>query len=197
MVFTKREKIIIAATIAVLCVLVLDVYVLTPLLDERAAVKAQKQRLQGKFAQATALLKRRQVLGRKWHRMLADGMTRDPAEAESRLLRSLRDWCADARMELSSLRPERSTEKSQLSEVIVHAAGTGSMAAVSRLLWRIETARIPVKVKMLQLGSRKDGTDDLSLHLRVSTLYAPTGPTTPERAADSPGPRLRPVRGDQ
>ena len=91
MVFTQREKIILAATIAVLCLLVLDVYVLTPLLEERAAVETQKQRLLGRFAQARGLLKRRQLLGPEWHRMLANGMKRDPTEAESQLLRCLRD----------------------------------------------------------------------------------------------------------
>ena len=188
MVFTRREKIIIAATIAVLCLLVLDVYVLTPLWKERAAVKDNRQRLLARFAQARSLLERRQVLGPKWRGMLADGLQRDPAEAESQLLRSLRNWCAEAGVRLSSLRPERSTEKTQLPEATVHAAGTGSMSAVSRLLWRIETARIPVKIRMLQVGSRKEGTDDLSLHVKVSTLYCPDGPGLQRQVARGGGP---------
>ena len=189
MVFTKREKIVVAATVAALCVLVLDVYVLAPLLDERAAAAARKQRLLGKFAKATSLLKRRRLLGRKWDRMLADGMKRDPAEAESQLLRSLRDWATDVGVSLSSLRPERSAEKTELPEVTVHAAATGSMWAVSQLLYRIETARIPVQVTMLQLGSRRDGADDLSLHLRVSTLYAPDRRAADDKAPEMPRPR--------
>jgi len=189
MAFTQREKIIIAATIAVLCLLVLDLYVLTPVLDEREAVGARKQRLLGRFAEATSLLERRRLLGRKWDQMLADGMKQDPVEAESQLLRSLRNWSDDAGVSLSSLRPERSGEKTELPEITVHAAATGSMWSVTRLLHRIETARIPVQVKMLQLGSRKDGADDLSLHLRVSTLYAPDRSNTAESPPKRP--RLR------
>ena len=189
MVFTKREKTIIAATLAALCLLVLDVYVLTPLLDERAAVKANAEQLMAELDRAGSLLQRRRLLGPKWRGMLAGGMKRDPTEAESQLLRSLRDWSAEVGVKLS-LRPERSTAKSELPEIVVHATGTGSMAAVSQLLWRVETAAIPVQVKMLQLGSRKQGTDDLSLHLRVSTLYCPPG-------ADSapPAARGRPAGG--
>jgi len=191
MVFTRREKTILAATIVALCVLVLDAYVLTPLLSQRAAAEAGRQRLLSEFAKANSLLKRRRLLGRKWHSMLADGLKRDPAEAESQLLRSLRNWSVDAGLRLSSLRPERSAERSQLPEITVHAAATGSMSAVSRLLWRIETARIPAKVEMLQLGSRKDGTDDLSLHLRVSTLYAPEDAAQPDRGRGRPAPRAK------
>jgi hypothetical protein len=193
MVFTKREKAIIAATIAAVCLLVLDLYVLTPLLNERAAVKDNEARLVAELEQAASLFKRRQLLGPRWQGMLAGGMKPDPAEAESQLLRSLRDWSAETGVRLSSLRPERSAEKLELPEIIVHAAGTGRMSAVSRLLWRIETARIPVKVKMLQLGSRKDGTDDLSLHLKLSTLYRPPGAVAGEQPAVASGVG----RGDQ
>ena len=186
MAFSKREKTIIAAAVTAVCLLVGDSYVLTPLLDQRAGAEARTTRLLAKMENARGLLKRRRVYGRRWQDMLADGMKRGPTEAESQLLRSLRDWWADARLRLSSLRPERSLEESQLPEITVHAAGTGSMDGVTRLLWRIQTARIPVKIKLLQLGSRRDGTDDLSLHLKVSTLYFPAGPTSPEQVANGP-----------
>ena len=187
MVFTKREKNIIAVTIGVVCLLVMDFYVLTPLLSKRAAAQTDKARLLAELAQARNLLKRRQLLGPKWRSMLYDGMRRDPAEAESQLLRSLRNWSTEAGVKLSSLRPERSTEKTELPEVTIHVAGTGSMAAVSQLLWQIETARVPVKVKMMQLGSRKEGTDDLSVHLKLSTLYVPPGRPSSKQVARGHG----------
>jgi len=190
MVFTRREKAILAATIVAVCLLALDFYVLTPLLDRRAAVEADRARLAAEMSQAASLLKRRRLLGPQWRGMLNDGMRRDPAEAESQALRSLRSWSTRAGVRLSSLRPERSTEKTELPEINIHVAGTGSMASVSRLLWAIETARVPVKIKMLQLGSRKDGTDDLSLHLKLSTLYVPPEAPAPRhvaRAGGNPG----------
>jgi len=173
MVFTKREKIIIAASIAAVCVLVLDVTVLTPLAGRRAAAQVDRERLVAKLARARNVLKRRQRLGHKWREMLNDGLRRDPGEAESQILRSIRDWSADEGVRLSLLRPERSTEKTELPEITVHVAGTGSMAEVSRLLWQIEQSRAPIKIKMLQLGSRKDGADDLSMQLKVSTIHIP------------------------
>ena len=188
MAFTKREKTILVAAIAAVCLLALDFYVLTPLLKTGAAIEANRTRLVAKLDQARTVLTRRRLLAPKWHRMLVDGMQRDPAEAEGQLLRSLRNWSAEAGVKLSSQRPERSAEKSELPEITVHVAGTGSMAAVSRLLYRVETAAIPVRVKMLQLGSQKDGTDDLSLHLRVSTLYCPARTAAPEPAARAQSP---------
>ena len=186
MVFTKREKIIIAASIAAVCVLVLDVSVLTPLVGRRAAAQVDMERLVVELARARNVLKRRQQLGHKWREMLNDGMRRDPAEAESQMLRSIRDWSADEGVRLSLLRPERSTEKTELPEITVHVAGTGSMAEVSRLLWQIEQSQAPIKIKMLQLGSRKDGTDDLSMQLKVSTIHIPPTGLSTGRVSENP-----------
>lgn len=179
MVFSKRERVIIAATVVALSALVVDRLALTPLLDQRAAVQARKASLLGDMERTESLLKRRRLIGPRWRRMLAEGMTHDPAEAESQVLHALGKWSAEAGLNLSSLRPERSTEESSLPEINLHVAGTGSMAAVSRFLWRLETAAIPLKVKVLQLASRKEGTDALSLQMQVSTLYLPSGPSSP------------------
>jgi len=178
MTFSKRERLLLVAVAAVLCVLALDVYVLTPFAEERAVTRDKHAGLQGKLAQATGLLRRRRVLGRKWSQMLADGLQGDPAEAESKLLWSLRDWSGQAGVRLSSLRPERSSEETTLPVISVDMTGTGSMQAVSRLLWQVETAPLLVRITMLQLGSRKDGADDLSIHLKVTTLYAPEAPAS-------------------
>ncbi len=45
------------------------------------------------------------------------------------------------------------------------------MSAVGPFLWRLETTPLPLRIKELQLGSRRDGEDDLSLTLTVSALY--------------------------
>ena len=187
MVFTQREKAILIATIAAVCLLVADFYVLTPFLEGRAAVQIERDQLLGRMARAGSVLKRRRVLGPKWRGMLKDGLRQDLTEAESQLLWFLRNQADQAGVKLSSLRPDRSAEESPLPEVTVHVAGTGSMAGVMRLLWGIETARLPAKVKMLQLGSRKEGTDDLSMQLRVSTLYCPPVASANGEAAPDKG----------
>ena len=69
----------------------------------------------------------------------------------------------------------------------VQAAGTGSMNAVSRFLWRVETAGIPLRVKEMQLGSRKEGADDLTVQLRLSTIYAPGARPAATQMADASG----------
>ena len=103
--------------------------------------------------------------------MLTGSLKRDPAEAESQILHALGNWSEQTGLNLSALRPERSTEKTDMPEITFHISGSGSMDSISQFVWCLETAEIPIKVKVLNLGSRKEGTDDLSLQLRFSTLY--------------------------
>jgi len=174
MILTKRERLIMVLTLAAVSILVLDRYVLIPLLDGRSSLQARKARLQGDMERANSLLVRRQKVDQRWRQMLTGSLKPDPGEAESQILHALRDWSEETGLNLTALRPERSTEKTNLREITFHISGSGSMSSISRFMWYLETAEIPIKVKVLRLGSRKEGIDDLSLQLRFSTLYLDT-----------------------
>ena len=177
MILSKRERLVVAATLIAVAAFLLDRYALTPVLDALAALEARKQNMIGDVARAGDLLERQHQLGPKWREMNAAGLKRDPTEAESQMLHAVQNWSQEAGLRLTSLKPERLPDKRSLQEISFQAAGTGTMNAVSRFLWRIETAKVPIRVKELQVGSRKEGADDLTLQLRFSTLYqAPQRP---------------------
>jgi len=171
MILSKRERLIMVLTLAAVSILVLDHYVLTPLLDGRSSLQARKARLQGDMERANRLLTRRRQIDQRWNQMLTSSLKRDPGEAESQILHALGNWSEQTALNLSAIKPERSTEKTDVREITFHISGSGSMNSISRFVWCLETAEIPIKVKVLSLGSRKEGTDDLSLQLRFSTLY--------------------------
>jgi Tfp pilus assembly protein PilO len=177
MILSKRERVVVVATLIAVAAFLLDRYALTPVLDALAALEARKQNMIGDVARAGDLLERQHQLGPKWREMTAAGLKRDPTEAESQMLHAVQNWSQEAGLRLTSLKPERLPDKRSLQEISFQAAGTGTMNAVSRFLWRIETAKVPIRVKELQVGSRKEGADDLTLQLRFSTLYqAPQRP---------------------
>jgi hypothetical protein len=183
MILSRREQIIIAATLFVVAALALDWYVITPLGKWQAAAESQKQSMLDEMERARSLLANERRISPKWREMTAAGLKRDPTEAESQVLHAVGDWAKEAGLRLSSLKPERVPEKKRLQEITFQAAGTGTMYAVSRFLWRVETAKVPIRVKEMQLGSRKEGADDLTLTLRLSTLYQAPQPILPTEAA--------------
>ena len=183
MILTKRERLITALTLIAVSIFVLDRYVLTPFLDDYSALEARKQKLQGDMKRANSLVARRQQVDQKWQQMLAGSLKQDPVEAESQVLHALRDWSEQTGLNLSALRPERSTDKTDLREITFHTAGSGPMSSISRFMWCLETAEIPIKLKMIRLSSRKEGIDDLSLELRFSTLYLAVQPPSAVQAS--------------
>ena len=182
MVLSKRERYVFLGTLIAVGALALDRFALSPLLDQRSATKTQSASLARQLARAQGLMEHRDRAAPKWREMIQAGMKNDPAEARSQVLHAVRNWAEASGVALSLLKPERLTEKKQLPEIVFQASGTGTLSAVAKLLWRMQTATIPVKITEMQIGARKEGMDNLSFQLRISTVYAP-GPSAPAAAA--------------
>lgn len=181
MVTSKRERYLLVAAVAVVLIFVVDHYALTPLLERRDRMRIEEQALCAEMEKAIALFHRRKVVAQRWDKMRADGLRDGAGQSESVVLHALRNWSVESRLDLSSLKPERIAQEAQLPQLTVHAVGAGPMAAVSAFLWRVETSPLPLKIEEMQLSSRKDGVDDLSIQLRISALYLPEG------TQDAPG----------
>ncbi len=168
---SRRETYIGAVALAAVALLVADHYAISPLLERGRELESERQQLARSFQDAEALFARRRLMDRKWQQMTTGGLSAEPGRAESLLLHALRDWAQQTGLALVSLKPERSEHEKGLSEVTVLASGTGRMSAVGQFLWLVETAELPLRLGDLQLGARREGTDDLSLQLRLSTIY--------------------------
>ena len=61
-------------------------------------------------------------------------------------------------------------------------------------LWRVESARLPLKVDDLDLRSRTDGADDLAISFKVSTIWVTPGEPTGKGPGARPAPARPPAR---
>ena len=183
MIMSKRERFIATVTLAALAILVLDRFVFTPAHKRKVAIQEETQQIITNLERARVLFARKKKLAPEWRNLLDAGLRLGPTEAESRVLHAVRDWSQEARLSLSSLRPERMKDKGELQEITFRASGTGPMSAVTGFLWRLESSPLPIRVMELQLGTRKEGTDDLSLQLRISALCQSAGQQTSSHAA--------------
>lgn len=170
MVLTKRERVIALITGVVVAALIGNTFILDPMLGKLEQVENEKLLLLAEVNEAQDLFDRRRLREREWKTMLSDGMRSD-AEAESRIARVLDDWSEDARLVLSSVKPERVASEKGLKEMTFSVVGTGSLEAVARFLWQVETTALPVKVKDMQLSAMSESGDSMSLQLRVSAIY--------------------------
>lgn len=185
---SRRERLIAIAAIGALLLLVFDHYVLTPVMDSYEQLQLDATSLAGQTEDAMRLFQRSKRTSRLWGAMNEKGLKDEPGQAEGEVLHALRDWAAQAGVTLSSVKPERIEGGGELRQIDFRAAGTGTMRAVSRLLWLMQSAELPLRIQDLQLGSRTEGRDDLSLQVHFSTLYAPSD-KRPASAAAAPAPK--------
>jgi hypothetical protein len=170
MALSKRERILAIVTAAVVALLALNVFVVGPVGRRLQQTENQKQELLAQINEAQSLFERRRLAERKWQGALSDELRTD-ASAESRVARALDEWSGSARLTLTSVRPERMTGEKGLKEIVFAVAGSGSLDAVTRFLYQVETAKLPVKVKSMTLGSGSESGDNISLQLVLSALY--------------------------
>lgn len=167
---SKRERIIVIVAALAVGALVVDKIILGPVKGRVDELKSRRDVLVADLGEAQSLFERRRLLEPRYRVMLSDDFRND-TEAESRVLRSLRDWSERTALTLSSVKPERVASDRGLKEMTFAVAGTGTLRSVAEFLWYIETAALPIKVKNMQIGSASEAGDSMSLQLRLSALY--------------------------
>lgn len=172
---SKRERFILIATVIVLAVLVLDRYALTPLQDQWEQVSADTQKVAQDLQNASNLFQRKTRLQRRWQEMLTGSLKKDAAAAESQVLHAMGQWSERNGLTLTSVKPEYSPQKGSLQEIGFRLTGTGTMRAAAGFMWELETSEVPLQVKEMQLSTAREGGRQMSLQLRVSTIYVSQG----------------------
>ena len=194
MALSRRERTIVIVTGLAVAIFAGDRYVLTPYFDARKKVADERDALVKKLDDTTRLFKKRGRMEKEWNQMIAGGLASNAADAERQLL-AVRDWAQESGLTNLSTTPRREPRNDQTQIVRLDASANGSLASVAKLLWRIETARVPLKVDELDLRSRTDGTDDLAVTFKVSTIWVVPGEPTGKGPGGGPlQPRRTPVR---
>ena len=179
MVFSNRERYVGIAVAAAVAVFAIDRYLWTPY-TERLAVAHQKlEEASLKEQQAALVVRQQKELKPVWAQMRSEGrLVPNESEAEGQLAASFTEWADESGVRLSGRRSEQPIKEGDFFRIGYQVSGTGSTAAVSRFLWHVETAKLPIRVNEMSLNARRENTDDLTVRLTVSTLsIVPTNET--------------------
>jgi len=171
MALTSREKIVLLLAIAAVAILAADRYVLTPLIAKRTENKQLCGSLEARLEQSMSIMERRRQLQVRWKEMLQSGLTSRAGQTESLVLRFLQESSQEAGLLLTSVQPEHTIGENQFGQVEFLISGSGSMRAVTRFLWHVETAALPLKIRKFQLGGSDDNASQMSLQLTLTTIY--------------------------
>lgn len=171
---SKRERTILITTLSVVGLLLADRVVISPVLAYRAALVTEVDTLNDDLAQDTRLIRNGKRMQKRWKEMMEIGLPQSASEAESRTLEAINKWAGQAKLSLVSVKPEYRRSEETLVPVVFRVSANGSMNAISRFVYEVETANIPVCVDNLQISGNDKKKDELSLQMGVSALYRKT-----------------------
>jgi multidrug efflux pump subunit AcrA (membrane-fusion protein) len=169
--FSARERWIGIIAGIVIGLAVFDQLLLSPLLARLDSATQRVDLAEAQLAKARATFSTRTKAERRWRDVAGKSLMSDASAAQSQLLNRVREWAQVANLKLSALTPERTDKESGFEKITIRATAEGGMSQVSRFLFYVQTGDIPVKMNEVTLASRKDGTDDLSLQVSISTIY--------------------------
>lgn len=171
MAMSPRERWIAIGLGVVVGAYALDAVLLTPL-TERLRI-ADKSIGDDTVALTTAdgLQANQDVANRRWKELTGTTLKSDFSAAESQLLNRVRDVAQSSGLTLDSLKPERSEKQKDFQRMTYRAATTGNMKQTAKFLDALRTADIPLRLTDVQISSRKDGTDDLTMQAGIATIY--------------------------
>jgi len=159
---------LLAATVVGL--LLVDRVLLTPYWNRKEKLETEKNLLLDRWRQLQKLRSREKEFATEWNALIKSGFNADEASAAVTVLSAVRDWAQSSTLSLASLKPERGRPQGALKEVSFQISGSGPMKSITAFLWHLENASFPLRITELRLASRNEGSDDLSLQVRVTTL---------------------------
>lgn len=159
------------ALLVIVGLLAVDWMFLSPLLAKNRELGDLLDKAQTSREDANRLIKNARRLSTQWDTLTKTTLKRDASDAEGQVLNSVREWAQEARMTLSSVKPERTERDKDFVRITFRATGAGRMSEIGQFLYKIQTARVPVRIVDLQIASRKEATDDLTVQLGIATIY--------------------------
>lgn len=166
MAMARRERLL-ALTVGVAVALYAgDALILTPFLEQQKALAEMRLKDRNEATAARDEHRREAKLKSR-----IQSLATEQKDAERQLLGAITEWARETGVTMSSVKPEYVDSKKQLKEVLVQAAGSGKNENMVRFLYKLHAAKFPLRVIKTQLGTRTNDSEELTLNLRVSTLY--------------------------
>ncbi len=175
MVLSKRERVIVIVAAIVVAAFILDRVVLDPYFTNRQQASDTKNKLRVENTKNENLINLKGHVTLQWKEM-QKSIKSEPAEAETQVMHAIQSWAQQSGFGLSNIKPDRPADKTRMPEILFQADGSGNNKSFHDFLSKLESAPMPLKVLDIQVGTPREGMDELAVKLKISTLYMPKRP---------------------
>jgi hypothetical protein len=165
-----RHRWLLIAAVACIVLLAGDRFILTPLMNTWKQRAMHIEQLEQSIENGELLLERSAMLEDRWAEANEAALPTDAAQAENLVLNAVNDWGGAAGFNITALKPRWMVDEELGPRLEIRVSGGGSLTAVSRFLYMLETDSLPLRLEDVELRARDDRGAELSLEARFSGL---------------------------
>ena len=154
---------------AALVLLVGDSFLIEPLRASWKERADQIKKLQTDVRNGNMLLGSKASLERRWAKMQTNTLPNDVSQAQNELLKAIENWERDSRLKIDRIAPQWKVGD-DYTTLECRVDASGSMDAAVRFLYDVEKGPPGLKVDVVEISSRDNNGQQLSLGLQLTGL---------------------------
>jgi hypothetical protein len=171
MALSPRERTIAVVVGGVVGLFLIERMAVAPYVERRRELSDRIAAQEEQVAKAKQLFAQKKQMDLVWRDLKAGGLRSDSGEADSQLSHVLTDWTRETGFSEPSYKTEYlPPTKTGFIEIKTQVQAKGPLASLAQMLWRLETATIPVRVNDMTVSTPDPGRDQLQVQLGISTL---------------------------
>lgn len=166
----NRQQLLGLLAIGMVVLLAGDRLLFAPLLRTWKARAARVAELKKSVTQGATLLERENAIWARWDTMRTNTLPPQMSESEGQLVKAFDQWSQDSRIGISAIRPQAKRGAEDYATLECRVDAFGNLPALTRFLYDIERDPLGLKVELLEITSRDNNGQQLTLGLQVSGL---------------------------
>jgi hypothetical protein len=169
MALTGREKFITNALLIAVGALIFDTVVLSFYQDKRKEMADERDAKTQRLADEQGTIQKEKQL-RKLVAGMNATMKADASTVEANFLHMAHDWEQASGASNATFERMSADEEHEYTRLTFQISAAGPMPAVAALIYKTETAPIPLRIESTQIRPQNTGGDQVVVYLNVSTL---------------------------
>lgn len=166
----NRQQLLGIVAAGAVALLLGDRLLFTPLIElwkKRAGELAQVKK---SVQHGTQLLERDKVIRERWDTMRTNTLATEVSIAENQVLRAFDRWSQDSRIGVNGIKPQWKRNSDDYATLECRVDAAGSLNEITRFLYEIEKDSLGLKLDTIEITTRDDRGQQLTLGLQVSGL---------------------------
>ena len=166
----NRERLLLITALAAVSILATDRLILVPLGNLWAERSARIATLQQSIERGKSLLDRETTITRRWEEMQRTALVADDSSAEDAVLKAANRWSNDSDVTFKSFKPQWVDDDDGYRTYDCRALAEGDLPSIARFVFHLETDPLAVRAEEIEVTSRDDSGNNLTLAIRFSGL---------------------------